>query len=131
MWTFTIFKQTRTTELRKDGILVSSDCYSGNYEKDGFNNPDKITEECIGPIPEGFWEINGPPFNDGKKGPYVMRLIPYKDTVLFGRGGFLIHGKPLPPADIRSGSDGCICADHDVRMKVWQSGDTKLQVVYS
>lgn len=128
MWTFTIFRDTKTTELRKDGILISTNSYSGNYEQDGYNNPDKAMEHDIGPLPEGDWIIEGPPFNHPTKGPYVLRLLPNTET--WGRSDFLIHGKPLPPRNILTGSDGCICADNNVRMRIWQSGDTKLKVVY-
>lgn len=131
MWTFTIFKATRTAELRKDGILVSADGYSGNYEQDGYNNPDKAQEHDIGPLPEGLWTIEGPPFEHPLRGPYVLKLIPDSTTEVYGRSDFLLHGKPLPPKDIKSGSDGCICEDHTTRVRVYQSGDTRLQVIYS
>lgn len=129
MWTFTIFKD-KTTELRKDGILVSSNSYSGSFEEDGYNNPDKQNEHNIGPIPEGLWSIEGPPYDHPEKGKYVLKLYPDATTNTYGRSGFLCHGKPLPPRDIRTGSDGCICADHDVRVKLYQSGDKNLMVVY-
>jgi len=124
MWTY----NQSSGQLSKDGILVDADCYSGSFP-DGFNNPEKQSFPDIGPIPEGLWEICGPPFSDTAHGPYVLRLEPAPDTNTFGRTGFLMHGKPLPPADIRSGSKGCVCAAHETRTRVYQSGDTKLQVI--
>jgi hypothetical protein len=102
--------------------------YSGAYPE-GFNDPSKIAIIDVGPIPEGFYTICGPPYSDTEHGPYILRLEPDASNVMFGRVGFLLHGKPLPPADIRSGSKGCICASPVTRSRVWQSGDTRLQVI--
>jgi hypothetical protein len=131
MWTFEIFKADFTARLTKDGILVSSDCYSGSKSQGGFNNPDKVAEHNVGPLPEGFWRIVGPPYTDGKHGPYVLNLVPEKSVFMYGRDLFRVHGKPLPPKDINDGSDGCICADHVTRVRLYQSGDIKLLVKYS
>lgn len=118
---------------------MSEDCYSGRFP-DGFNNPAKETIPDVGPIMCGNWTIFGPP-KDGalwgfpELGPYVLRLEPdgatRKRLIQFGRdpNSFYLHGKPRPPADIRSGSKGCLCADPDTRRRVYQSGDVNLQVI--
>lgn len=124
MWTFNISAH----QLLKDGILVDSDIYSGAFPE-GFNDPSKIELHNVGPIPVGLWKICGPPFSTKEHGPYVLRLEPEPTTNTFGRTGFLLHGKPLPPKDSRSGSEGCICAGPDTRRRVYQSADTKLEVI--
>jgi hypothetical protein len=124
MWTFNISAHA----LLKDGILVDSDVYSGAFPE-GFNDPTKCDQHDVGPIPCGFWRISGPPFNITEHGPYVLRLEPEAGTETYGRVGFLMHGKPMPPKDIRSGSKGCICAGPDTRRRVYQSGDERLEVI--
>jgi hypothetical protein len=124
MWTFNILAHS----LSKDGILVDSDVYSGALGE-GFDDPTKEAVRDEGPIPEGFWKICGPPYTDKEHGPYVLRLEPEAGTQTYGRVGFLMHGKPLPPKDIRSGSKGCICAGPDTRRRVYQSADTRLEVI--
>jgi hypothetical protein len=130
MWTY---NQTRGW-LDKDGILVSKACYSGFGE--GFNNPAMETVEGVGPICAGPWLIVGPPFTDPKLGPYVLKLVPanlaFRARILaMGRDpdSFRFHGKPLPPADINSGSHGCLCGEEPTRCQVYQSGDTALDVI--
>jgi hypothetical protein len=124
MWIFNIKAGT----LSKDAMLLDNDVYSGAWP-DGFCDPSKTNDPDIGPICEGFYEICGPPYTDTEHGPYILRLEPDKNNVMYGRSGFLMHGKPEPPRDIRTGSKGCLCADPDTRRRVYQSGDTRLQVV--
>lgn len=114
-------------ELSKDGIIVDRNCYSGGGE--GFNNPEMEMVADIGPIPCGDWTISGPPYSDPLLGPYVLQIIPRSTTITFGRTGFRMHGKPKPPADINSGSKGCICAEERTRSAVYQSGDYDLEVI--
>lgn len=90
----------------------------------------------VGPLPAGPWKIVGPPYTDPKLGPYVLKLVPATQMfraliVSMGRDpdSFRCHGMPEPPADIRSGSDGCICADRVTRTRMYQSGDTDLEVI--
>jgi hypothetical protein len=124
MWTYNV----STGTLGQNGNIVDTDCYSGAYP-DGFNDATKQNVPDVGPIPEGFYTIEGPPYSDTEHGPYILRLEPDANNVMFGRVGFLLHGKPKPPADIRSGSKGCICAGPATRSRVWQSGDSRLQVI--
>lgn len=124
MWTFNISRGL----FLKDGILLDGDVYSGAFPE-GFNDPTKCAVRDVGPIPIGFWEISGPPYADAEHGPYILRLEPEPETETYGRVGFLLHGKSLPPKDIRAGSKGCICAGPDTRRRVYQSGDARLQVI--
>lgn len=135
MWLLEVDGRDRTTRLTKDGILISTTCYTGAYNeedesKNGYNNPLLDYMSCVGPLPEGMYTIEGPPFTHPTHGPYVLKLTPYPSNEMYGRSGFLIHGKPLPPKDIRKGSEGCLCADPQTRQKIYQSADVILQVKY-
>lgn len=139
MWLLEVKGEDRSTRLTKDGILVSVTCYTGKYcqqgdnydeNEDGLNNPKLSWKKDVGPLPEGLYTIEGPPYDDSEHGKYILRLNPYDSNEMFGRSGFLIHGKPLPPKNILAGSKGCMCADHDIRIKIYQSGDIVLQVQY-
>jgi len=123
MWTY----NQNTGWLDKNGILVSKNCYSGFGE--GVNNPAAESIENVGPIPAGFWTISGPPFDDPEHGPYCLRLSPNPGTVTFGRSGFLMHGDEVEHAGEHLASHGCIVADYVTRQRVYQSGDTELEVI--
>lgn len=127
--------QISTHVLSKDGIVLDDQCYSGAFPA-GFNDPTKIGVLDIGPTPPGHYIITGPPFNDPKHGPYCLRLVPDTGTRAYilklGRDpdSFLLHGKPLPPRDPRTGSQGCICSSPSQnRSYVYQSGDVDLYVI--
>lgn len=109
--------------VAKDGLVIDRDSYSGAWPE-GFNNSAMQQVHDEGPLCLGFWTIAGPPFNDTEHGDYILRLEPNTET--FGRTGFLWHGKPLPPRDPRTGSKGCLCSAYVTRMRVYQSGDTRL-----
>lgn len=116
------YNQT-TGELRKDGILAGRG-YSGHGN--GVNNPELEAVAEVGPIPCGWWTIY-PPRNSPKTGPYTLPLRPDKDTVIYGRSAFELHGDSKEHPG--QASHGCIAAPLNVRHRVWQSGDTRLQVV--
>lgn len=111
-------------ELKKDQIPVGKG-YSGHGE--GKNNHLRQSVPNVGPIPCGLWEIVGPPYISADHGPYVLRLKPLPKTETFGRSAFLIHG------DSRSApgeaSMGCMVFAREIRAKVWQSGDSRLEVI--
>ena len=111
-----------------DGIVLDADCYSGRFP-DGFNNPAMVQIKDVGPLPPGFYEIGPLQASHALLGPNVMPLTPAPETEMYGRGGFFVHGKPLPPADIRSGSDGCICAQESTRLAINASPDKDLWVI--
>lgn len=114
-------------EMLKDGGLADGDCYSGHGI--GFNNPEAEEVHDVGPIPAGEWTIKELIEHHGTHGPYVLRLEPKPGTNTFGRSGFLMHGKPKAPADIKSGSHGCICGSYATRMRIWLSADRDLEVL--
>jgi hypothetical protein len=120
MWTY----EQNSGRLSKDGILLATG-YSG--AGDGKNNPAKQNLHNIGPIPQGLWEICGPPIDTPAHGPYVLRLEPAPDTVTYGRTGFLMHGDSIEHPG--TASEGCIILDRVTRTRVYQSGDTKLEVI--
>jgi hypothetical protein len=120
MWTY----NQSTGQLSKDGMPLATG-YSGFGE--GKNNPQKESTLDVGPIPAGLWDICGPPFETQQHGPYVLRLEPEPVTTTFGRTGFLMHGDSIQhPGEA---SKGCIIMDRVTRTRVYQSGDTKLQVI--
>lgn len=119
MW---IYEQV-TGKLYQDGQYVVTG-YSG-FES-GKNNPAMEDDENVGPIPQGLYLIMGP-CNTVAHGPYVLPLVPDDDNEMYGRTGFLIHGDGIH--DPGFASHGCIVLPHDVRVKIWTSGDHDLEVV--
>lgn len=93
----------------------------------GKNNPAMQAIHDTGPIPCGMWEITGPPFDTTEHGPDVLRLNPAPGTNTFGRSGFLVHGDSILHPGMAS--EGCIIMPHDIRLKIWASGDYDLQVI--
>ncbi len=98
--------------------------YSGAGE--GKNNPTEETVQNVGPIPEGFYDIQEP-FDSAKLGPYVMALLPDAGTHMFNRSDFYIHGDSKDSPG--NASHGCIVLPHFARMHIWESGDHRLQVI--
>jgi hypothetical protein len=92
----------------------------------GKNNPAMQAAHFMGPIPQGEWTV-GEPVNSVTHGRYALPLTPDVDTDTFGRDHFLIHGDSIPNPGFAS--DGCIIQPYDARVKVWESGDHRLQVV--
>lgn len=92
------------------------------------NNPDCQDRIGMGPLPCGGYTI-GAPVNSHVTGEYSLPLDPDVTNEMFGRADFLIHGDSI----IHPGfaSDGCIIQAYEVRVKVWESGDHRLQVVSS
>jgi hypothetical protein len=111
--------------ISKDGITVGSG-YSGYQE--GLDNPQMEQTVGIGPIPQGLWTISGPPFDNPEHGSYCLRLSPQAGTFTFGRDGFLIHGDEVEHAGEHLASRGCIVTDRVTRTRIYQSGDTTLEV---
>jgi hypothetical protein len=120
MWTYA----QKSGQLLHDGQLAGGG-YSGFGE--GKNNPQLQALHDVGPIPQGGWTINGPPFNSSQHGAYVLRLEPAATTETFGRSGFLMHGDSI--ALPGCASRGCIVMPRDVREQVWESGDRDLEVM--
>ena len=119
MWQFVI----NSGEIRQDVEHVAWG-YSGKGI--GKNNPAAQSVPNVGPIPCEFYTIEDP--HDTKDhGPFVLRLIPDVTNVMFGRSGFLIHGDSVQAPG--TASEGCIIASKLTRLRIWDSGDRRLQVV--
>ena len=118
------YKQS-TGELTAANGTVSVG-YSG-AQGIGYNNPAEQFVHDIGPIPQGFYTITGPPYNTTTHGPFVMQLVPDASNDMGGRAGFLLHGDNV----LRPGtaSEGCIIMSRVIREAVWASGDRRLQVI--
>ena len=116
--------------VQKNGRLLNSQRrligigYSGHDE--GKNNPVMQDRPDLGPIPCGEYTIAAP-FDSPDHGPYCLRLAPDPANQMFGRSGFLIHGDSIVHPGMAS--LGCIIQLHVVRLAIWQSGDTRLQVL--
>lgn len=114
--------------VQSTGDLFDS---GGNYVETGYsgaspggkNDPSKECVKNVGPIPRGFYDIE-----QEKSSPTVVTLPLTPDDPNYcnpARDGFLIHG------DNSSGtaSQGCIIMSKATRIKVRDSGDSRLQVV--
>lgn len=121
MWTWV----SDSGQLLKDAVILVDTGYSGKGS--GKNNPDCEAVPDMGPIPQGDYDICGPPYDTKTHGPYVLRLEPCPGTITFNRAGFLIHGDSLESPG--EASEGCIILPRATRSRIWQSGDTKLEVI--
>ena len=119
MWTY----QQKTGKL----ISPSGDCVSTGYSGKGGDKNNPAAEDIAdqGPCPIGQYTLEAP-VNTTAHGPYVLRLDPSETNVMFGRGGFLMHGDSTEhPGEA---SEGCIIMPRAVREMVWNSGDHQLEV---
>ncbi len=102
--------------------------YAGHHE--GLNNPALQDRHGVGPLPQGRYMI-GPLLSSHIVGNVVLQscahLTPHPENEMFGRAGFLIHGRKSL-TDMEA-SEGCIVLDHDDRLKVLNSEDKELIVV--
>lgn len=111
--------------MTHDGqVMPSRALYSGHA--DGLNNPNMEAVKMMGPIPRGRWRIVQWDDHHGSLGPIVAILEPVGHDAL-GRSEFRIHGDN--PLDNFTGSDGCIVADHNLRVAMRASGDMDLEVL--
>jgi hypothetical protein len=95
-----------TGQLRINGKL-SGIGYSGHGE--AANDPKRVSERNIGPLPPGRYSIrewNSEEVAKGKKGPVVFELTFLPGQESYGRSAFLIHWDNS--ALDFSGSDGCV-----------------------
>lgn len=120
MWTF---KQSTGQMFSPGGLSIGTGYSGAGADRD---NPADQAIKNKGPIPEGFYEI-GPPANTDHHGPFVLSLTPDAENQMYDRSGFLIHGDSLEhPGEA---SEGCIILARALREAVWNSGDTRLQVI--
>ena len=117
-WTY----EQASGRMLHDGERVAIG-YSGAGE--GKNNPALHAEHNVGPIPAGNYTI-GEPSDTKTHGPYVLHLTPDPANEMYGRAGFLIHGDSV--VEPGTASEGCIILGRLIRTKIWESGDTQLQV---
>jgi hypothetical protein len=98
--------------------------YSGQGEDK--NNPRSQSKDG-GPIPQGIYTIQGPPFNSAVHGQFVLSLIPSSSNQMFGRSGFLIHGDSVQAPG--SSSQGSVVLSRTARGQIYSSGDFELHVI--
>ena len=92
------------------------------------NDPSKISEPDIGPIPIGLWDI-GDPIDDPETGPFSLPLTPKPGTETYGRFGFFMHGDSVLLAGLQRASKGCPVVGRFAREAIGHSGDRELSVV--
>lgn len=114
-----LYSQARHV-LSRDGVLVSSDCYSGHGE--GLNNPAAEGIPSVGPIPCGLYRF-GEISADKSHGPLARRIIPAPGTDTHNRSGFLLHGDEVEHAGESLASHGCIIAARTVRAMTIEGED--------
>jgi len=120
MW---VYEQITGRLLSPTGGLMATG-YSGAGE--GKNNPSEENVQNVGPIPEGFYDIE-PPEDSPTHGPFALRLLPDAGNQMFGRSEFLIHGDSIERPG--QASEGCIIMPRFAREQIWNSTDHRLQVV--
>lgn len=120
MW---VYEQLTGRLISPTGGLMATG-YSGAGS--GKNNPTEENIRDVGPIPEGFYDIE-PPENSPTHGPFALRLMPDVGNSMFGRSEFLIHGDSLESPG--NASEGCIVIARFAREAIWNSVDHRLQVV--
>jgi len=118
------YQQSPPAMFRDGKRLVDFVLYSGHAE--GLDNPAMEAVRMIGPIPRGRWRIVQWDDHHGRLGPIVAILEPV-DHDAHGRTAFRIHGDTML-ANFTA-SDGCIVADHNLRVAMRASGDMDLEVV--
>lgn len=121
MW---VYSQSSGRIFREGGAAVYPLGYSGFGA--GKNNPlfQKIRD--VGPIPQGEYTIVGPPEDTKTHGPYVLKLIPKREDLMWGRSGFLMHSDSIHhPGEA---SRGCIVNARSTRVEIWESKDHDLRV---
>jgi hypothetical protein len=120
MWTY---EQSTGLMIDPTGMIVGEG-YSGGGQ--GKNNPLMQAIRDVGPIPQGSYTMESP-VDSKTHGPYAIHLIPDAENDMFGRDEFLCHGDSIIAPG--TASEGCIIQNHETRIKMWESGDHRLQVV--
>lgn len=122
MITYSIGKRTMTSDSRG---LIFSDGYSGNGKWK--NDVASCNVKGHGPLPLGKYRMTQM-FKSARTGPGAIRLEPFPDNVMYGRGDFEIHGESAShPGEA---SDGCIVkSPAAVRLACYAEPDKILHVV--
>ena len=121
-----MFNQSTGELTDPSGAVVATGYAGGNCGKnpEGRNNPDMQAVKCIGPLPEGWYDL-GEPVAQSHLGPFAIPLIPDPANDMLGRGDFYLHGDTTPSGNA---SEGCIIMPRNIREAVKASGE-RLQVV--
>lgn len=125
MW---VYEQSSGRLYAPDGTHAATGYAGGNEGKnpEGVNNHEQQNIKSIGPLPVGVY-IFGEVVQQSQLGPFAIPLVPNQDNVMFGRGGFFMHGDTTPSGNA---SEGCIIMPRAVRDEVYGSGDKQLAVIY-
>lgn len=118
-WTY----QQSTGDLKRDGRLIATGCYSGHGVHK--NKPDDEALVAEGPIPRGKWKMTEL-YDSARVGPYAIKLVPVGHDA-HGRSAFRVHGDSS--AHPGMASNGCIVTRRTVREAIWTSGDRDLEVI--
>ena len=110
------------------GKYVALGYAGGNCGKDpiGLNNTDMEQVKGVGPLPCGLYTFQTPVL-ESHLGKFAIPLLPDSANVMYGRGGFYVHGDlviGLP----NSASEGCIILARAIRDSMWASTDHLLLV---
>ena len=90
------------------------------------NDPSAQTLKQRGPIPRGSFRVHRP-FDHSRLGRMVMFLEPLKETEMFGRSGFFIHGDNAFAN--QTASHGCIVLALATRSRVAECAPCLLDVI--
>lgn len=126
MWIYSIVQGALLHNAGGIDRLAAAGCYSGFGPAK--NDPTRIREPGLGPIPCGAYLIGAESDNESH-GPVALHLLPQTGTEVFGRSAFMVHGdsKQHPGA----ASHGCIIAPRAVREQMADGHDKLLVVVAS
>lgn len=116
------YKQSTGQIFGPDGGSIGNG-YSGHDE--GRNNPKMQNVPMVGPTPVGQYYIDKAFDQIPGKGPCIMHLWPIRNTNVFGRSGFMIHGNNA----INDASEGCIILGPDIRKMIANGSDRELEVI--
>lgn len=120
MW---LYEQTSGRMIKKGSGVIATGYSGAGIAK---NSPSMENIQNVGPIPEGFYDMEEP-VNSPEHGPYSIRLLPDVENVMYGRSHFWIHGDSLERPG--KASMGCIILPRFAREIMWQGGDHRLRVV--
>lgn len=118
--------------MTRDGAVIARG-FAGNDSRPGvnpghihgFNNPDAQDVHCIGPLPQGLYNIVEWQDEHPGLGP-IVAILQQVEGETFGRDGFRIHGAAA--VDPLNSSEGCIVLPYGERVALRATGETQLRV---
>lgn len=121
------YKQPTGDITDPHGVFVHQGYAGGNcgQHPEGINNHEMQNVHNIGPLPVGFYTM-AEVVEGSHLGPFAIRLEPDPANIMFGRGGFFVHGDTQIPFHA---SDGCIIMPRAVREQMWASDNHQIEVV--